>query len=93
MPACLLVVLLDDLLKASVVELSILGQIMDVGNDVAEIFLQQLKVLFKFGLTCLILGVVELLLLVDNLLDLRLAALDPRDDLSTLQLLKGEDLV
>ncbi len=38
---------LDDLLKACVVQLGELGQVMHIGNDVANIFLEQLKIFLE----------------------------------------------
>lgn len=40
-PIGLLIVLLDDLLEACVVELGELGEIMDVGNDITQVLLQE----------------------------------------------------
>lgn len=39
------IMLLDDLLEACVVQLGELGQVMHVGDDVAQVLLQQVKVL------------------------------------------------
>jgi hypothetical protein len=65
--------LLDDLLKARVVELGELGQIVHVGDDVAQVLLQQLKVLFRWAVVCRIAAVATVTVeLAHNLGDLLL---------------------
>ena len=43
--------LLDDLLEASIVQLGELGQVVHIGDDVAQILLEQLKVLLARAVT------------------------------------------
>lgn len=93
MPAGLFVMLLDDLLEASIVELCVLGQVMHVGNDVAQVLLQEQEVFLQLGLTSFILCIVQVPLLFDNLADFCLAIFDARDDLAALELLEGKNLV
>ena len=48
---------LDDLLEARVVELGKLGEVVDVGDDVAQVFLEQVKVLLVLvGVPRILLG-------------------------------------
>lgn len=86
------IVLLDDLLKARVVQLGELGQVMHVGDDIAQVLLEQNEILVRGrGLAMASGGLtVEA---GDDLVDLALAGLDAADDLLTLDALEGEDLV
>jgi len=89
--------LLNNLLKASVVQLSEASQIMDIGNDVAQILLQQHKVFLERDIvlsTARLIGSVLMLVCLGNDgVDFCFAGLDPLDNLLTLDLLEGEDLV
>lgn len=83
--------LLDDLLEARVVNLGELGQIVHVGDDVAQVLLEQLKVLLgRRVLAGLELVVVDL---ADDVVDLLLGGGYAADDLLGLDLLEGVDLV
>lgn len=84
------IMLLDDLLKARVVELGELGQVMHVGDDVAQILLQQVKVLLN---RVALLARRLLLCTRDGILDLLLRRCYATDDLAALDALEGVDLV
>ena len=85
--------LLDDLLEARVVELGELGQVVDIGDDVAQIFLEQVEVLVK-GVVALRRVVLQLALgASDSLVDLLVRGGDATDDLIALDADKGVDLV
>jgi hypothetical protein len=94
--------LLDDLLEASVVQLSILGQVVDIGDDIAQVFFEQQKV-FLGRLDILVEGSSTIFRAfapggvavqeADHLIDLLFAGLDPPHDLARLDPLKGKDLV
>lgn len=85
------VVLLDDLLKARVVELGELGQVVHVGDDVAQVLLEQLEVLLGRRLLADVQGIV--VDLADHVVDLLLGGGNAADDLLGLDLLEGVDLV
>ena len=85
------VVLLDDLLKARVVELGELGQVVHVGDDVAQVFLEQLEILLGRRLLAGVQGIV--VDLADHVVDLLLGGGNAADDLLGLDLLEGVDLV
>lgn len=95
------IVLLDNLLEAGIIELGELGHIMHVGNDVAQIFLEQHKILLGgaiiFGFSSdsirrrlLRSGVIQAR---QHIADLLFAGLDPAHNLAGFDTLKGENLV
>jgi len=71
------IVLLDNFLEASVVELDELGQIMHVGDDVAQILLEQHELFFGRSIGAAIGGRRPLIV-------------EPRDDLGDLPLARGD---
>jgi hypothetical protein len=81
--------LLDDLVEASVVQLHELGQVVHIGDDIAEVLFEQHKVLLARALLA---GpaVVET---SDHVFDLALADRNPSGDLHRLDLLLGMHLV
>lgn len=81
--------LLDDLVEASVIELDELGQVVDVGNDIAEVLLEQHKLLLA-GATLSWTTLVEA---VDDVPNLALADGNAPRDLHCLDLLLGMDLL
>lgn len=83
------VVFLDDLLEARVVQLSELGQIVDVSDDVAEVGLEEEEIFVSRTIGSTGPGVETR----DSFIDLSLTRLNAADDLLTLDLLEGEDLV
>jgi hypothetical protein len=86
-------VLLDDLLEASVVELGELGQVVDIGDDVAQILLEQVKVFVK-GIVVVRRVVLQLALGAgDGLVDLFVRGSYAADDLVALDTDEGVDLV
>ena len=88
------VVLLDYLLKAGVVELSELGKIVDVGNDVAEVFLEEHKIILGGTLVKVILGLIaRLLKSLNDFKDLFLGSQYSTTDIVAPHMLKGKDLV
>jgi hypothetical protein len=92
-PVGLLVVLLDDLLEASVVQLRELGQIVYVRNDVREIFFQQEVFVFSRGIRPHALVTVGCLCPRNSLTDFLLAGCNPTHDLLALHFLESKDLV
>jgi len=84
--------LLDDLLETCVVQLGVLGQIVDISNDVAEIGLEQLKIILEV-LVGISVGRAESFLTLDNLLHLDFAGLDSGNYLLALEFLEGKDFV
>lgn len=80
---------LDDLVEASVVELDELGEIMDVGNDIAQVFLQQHELFFTGSL----LSRSSLIQPVDHVADLALTNSDSSRDLHGLNLLLSVHLL
>lgn len=82
--------LLDDLLEPRVVELRKLGQVVHVGDDVAQVFLEQVKVLLD---RLAVLARRLLLCARDGILDLLLRRCYAADDLAALDALEGVDLV
>lgn len=83
--------LLDDLLEARVVQLGELGQIVHVGDDVAQVLLEQLEVFLGRRLLARRKSIA-----VDfahDIGDLLLGRSDPADDLLGLDFLEGVDLV
>lgn len=79
---------LDDLLEARVVELGKLGEVVDVGDDVAQVFLEQVKVLL------VLVGVPRILLGArDCIVDLLLGCCDATNDFLGLDALERVDLV
>lgn len=79
--------LLDDFIKASVVELDKLGEVVNVGNDVGQVLLEQ----DKFFLAGTLLAEAALLEAVDDILDLALGDGDAARNLHGLDLLLGVD--
>ncbi len=65
------IVLLDDLVEASIVELDELGEVVDVGNDVAQVLLEQDELLLAGA----VLAEAALVEAVDDIADLALADL------------------
>jgi hypothetical protein len=82
------VVLLDDLLEARVVQLGKLGEVVDICNDVAQVLLEQIKVLL--GRIAIL---ARLLSTVDGILDFLLRRCDAPDNLFSFDALEGVDLV
>lgn len=82
------VMLLDDLLEARVVELREAGQVVDVGDDVAQVLLEQVEALLG-----LIAEHARPLRAGDGVADLLLGGGDAADDLLALDALEGVDLV
>ena len=80
---------LNNLLKTRVVELGELGEVVDVGNDVAQVLLEQVKVLF-LGVAVLDGGVVGA---GDGIVDFLLRGCYAADNLLALDALEGVDLV
>lgn len=80
--------LLDNLLETSIVQLGKLGEVVHVGNDVAQVFLEQQEVLLG-GLLVAILGIKA----AQDFADLLLRGLDAADNLLALNLLEGVDLI
>jgi len=81
--------LLDNLLKASVVQLGESAKIMHIGNDITQILIQQHEVFFQGGIWLPFV----LLCLRNDIVDLLLASLDPLHNLLALHLLECIDLV
>jgi len=90
-----LVVLLDNLLETSVVELDKFGQVVDIGDNVGQVFLEEIKVFFARRILnhLSFLGVLCCIVPGDHILDLLLAITNPADDLLALDFLKCKDLV
>lgn len=97
------IVLLDYLLKARVVQLRELGQIMHIGDDVTQNLLQHQEILIGRSTwprtrpstrpsTSLRLALTSTQL-SDNFIHILITGLDPTDDLLALDLLEVEDLV
>jgi hypothetical protein len=84
------VVLLDDLLETRVVELRELGEVVHIRDDVAQILLQQVKVLLD-RVVSLTLGL--LLRAGDGIPNLLLRRCYAPDDLLALDALEGVDLI
>jgi hypothetical protein len=82
--------LLDDLLEARVVQLRELGEVVYIGNDVAQILLQQIKVLLD---RVAVLAGRLLLCASDGIVDFLLRGCYATDDLFALNALEGVDLV
>ena len=83
--------LFDDLLEASIVELGVLGQVVNICNDIAQILLEQFEVLLQ-----IVVGLCRCILLVlpvQHLLNLLVASFYPAHNLLALELLESEDLV
>jgi len=76
-------VLLDDLVEARVVELDKLGEVVDVGDDIAQVLLEQHKLLLAGPF----LAEAALVEAIDDVLDLALAHGDTAGDLHGLDLL------
>lgn len=87
--------LLDDLLESRVVQLGESCQIVDIGNDIAQVFFEQHEILFQgyIGLAawCAVWGL--LICLRNNIVDFLLTGSNSLDDLLALDLLKCEDFV
>lgn len=82
------IVLFDDFVEAGVVELNKLGEVVDVGNDVGQVLLEQNKLLFARAF----LGKAALLEAADDALDFALGDSDAAGNLHGLDLLLGVDL-
>jgi hypothetical protein len=78
--------LLDDLLEARVVQLRELGQVVHVGDDVAQVLLQQLEVVLGRAVSSIFCP-------GDDIVDLLLRRSNAADDLVALDLSEGVDLV
>lgn len=87
--------LLDNLLEASIIQLGESGKIVDVGNDIAQVFLQQHEILFKgdIGLTAKRLVGSLLICLSNDIVYFLFARPYPLHNLLALDLLESEDLV
>lgn len=81
--------LLDDLVEARVVELDKLGEVVDLGDDVAQVLLEQQELLLAGPF----LAQAALVEAVDDVADLALADGDAAGDLHGLDLLLGVHLV
>lgn len=82
------IVLLDDFVKAGIVELDKLGQVVDVGNDVGQVLLEQDKLFLAWA----VLTKAALLETGDDVPDLALGDGDAAGNLHGLDLLLGVDL-
>lgn len=80
--------LLDNFLKPGIIQLRELRQIMHIGDNIAQILLQHLKVLFRRRILLL-----SLLQTFDNILHFLLRHLYTTHDLARLDFLEREDLV
>lgn len=87
------VVLFDNLLKASVVQLNVFRQVVNIRDDVAQVFLQQQEVLICGLMSLRQLSFSRLTQSLDNLVDFLLASLYPPHYFIALQFLKGKHLV
>lgn len=87
--------LLDNLLEASIVQLGETCKIMDVGDDIAQVFLQQHEILFQgyIGLAAMRLVGGLLICLSNDLVDLLFTGAYSLHDLLALDLLESKDLV
>lgn len=85
--------LLNNLLEPSVIQLCKLGQIVYIGNNIAQIFFQELKVLLGWRLDMSSLGLVGLGRPRDDVLDLLFRCLYPANNVVTPDMLESEDLV
>ena len=92
-PVGLLVVLLDDFLETSVVQLRELGQVVYVRNDVRKVFFQQQVFILCGCIRPRALVTVGRLCPRDRLAHFRLAGRNPANNLLALYLLEGKDLV
>jgi len=80
--------LLDDFLESSIIQLCELGQIMDICYDVAQVFLQQLKILFCGGFVRVGSTGIFAVGFQNHVMDLLLGRSDPPNDLLALDFLK-----
>ena len=88
------VMLLDDLLETRVVQLSELGQVVNISNDVAQIFLQQVKVLLeRILILASLLRLRVFLRASDSSVDLLLRCCYAADDFLALDAHEAVDLV
>ena len=87
------IMLLYDFLEAGIVELSELGELVHVGDDLAEVLLLSLEVLLDVRVRLAGIGLIVLLSTMDQGVDLALLGLDAAYNLAGLDLLEGEDLV
>ena len=95
------IVLLDDLLKASIVQLRELGQVMHIGNDITQVLLQQHKVILRRYILLFCRSSISipgrlrapLIQAPDHKIDFLLTGFDPSYNLSGLDTLKSEDFV
>ena len=89
----LLVVFLDDLLEARVVQLGELGQVMNVGDDIREVFFQEFILHFGWSLSFGSVIVTGGFGSSNDLVDVFLTGLDAANDFLTLDFLESKDLV
>jgi hypothetical protein len=80
-------VLLEEFVESSIIELRELGQVVDICNNVAEIFFEEKVILLSWCIRSLVVS------LRDSLVDFRVCNLDTLDDFLTLDLLKGKDFI
>lgn len=91
--------LLDDLLKPSVVQLGKFCQVMHIRNDITQILLQELEIILRWPLRSCAPSVpvqpARLILVqsANNLIDFSFAGFDSPHDFTRLHSLEGEDLV
>ena len=89
--------LLDDLLKARVVELSELRQVMNIRDDIAQILFKKSELIFRWlvhGLSANIITTLpRLLQMADNFTNFLFTSLDSSYNLSRLHALECENLV
>lgn len=92
------IVLLDNFLETGIVQLNILGQVVDIGDNVTQVLLEKQKIAVTGGNNrASTTGIRRLMLRPiqarDDIRDLLLTCLYPAHDLLALHLLEGEDLV
>ena len=93
--------LLDDLLKASIIQLRKLGQVMHIGDYITQVLFQQQKIIFRRYILLFYLSSISipgrlwapLIQSPDHKINFLLAGLDPSDNLSGLDTLKSEDFL
>lgn len=83
--------LLDDLLEACIIELSELGEVMHVGDDIAQVLLEQFEVPLRRRV--LPGRAMAIVYLCNNLVDLLLGCCNAADDLFRFHLLESVHLV
>ena len=93
--------LLDDLLKASIIQLRKLGQVMHIGDYITQVLFEQHKVIFRRYILLFYLSSISipgrlwapLIQAPDDQIDFLLTSLDPSYNLSGLDTLKSEDFL